>query len=274
MPLGAGERQNPDVTPDWIDEVDLDAGHPWLRMGTRALGDAPWLVSDDERDADLAVKADLIRVRRNDVYHSTPAAVSVATELADAVRATGVEVDDGAPPLEAAALAVQEDLCLLRKGDHDWILDSACVCFPSRWRLADKLGRPLVEVHGPTPGYDPGLRSRVTALLDRLERPVRRRNWFVHPDPSLFQPEAPAVEPVVPAPDVDAGLFLRSERQTLSRLPSGWVTFTIRTQQVPLGVAGADPAWAAAFDAYLSDSDPATLAHRGMAPAQVAELRQ
>lgn len=260
--------------PDWLDELDLDPTHPWLRMGTRALGDQPWLVADEHRTDDLALKDELLRERRPDVYACTDAGERAALEVADAIRATGFEVDDTLPALEAAARAVQEDLCLLRQGDEEWVLDSACVCFPSRWRLADKLGRPLVEVHGPTPGYDPVLRTRITALLDRLERPVRRRNWFVHPDPARFQPEAPAVDPVRPAAEVDTRLHVRSERQTLSRLPGGWITFTIRTQQVPLGMARSDPAWAAAFDAYLGGADEATLAHRGMSPAQVAEIRR
>lgn len=259
--------------PTWLDEIDLDPTHPWLRMGARALGDQPWLVADEDRADDLALKADLLRHRRDEVHRCTDAGRAPAAELAGAVLAAGIAIDPHPDPLEATARAVQEDLCLLRRGDDDWVLDSACVCFPSRWRLADKLDHPLVDVHQPTPGYDTSLRRRVTALLDRLERPVRRRNWFVHPDPARFQPSAPVAEPVVPGGATDTGLFLRSERQTLSRLPGGWIVFTIRTQQVPLGVARSDAAWGRRFDRYLADAGAATLEHRGMSPAQVDELR-
>ncbi|MFT4597393.1 MAG: hypothetical protein ACI9TF_001642, partial [Paracrocinitomix sp.] len=41
----------------WFDELVLDPGAHPVAMGTRALGDRPWLVADDRRDAELAIKA-------------------------------------------------------------------------------------------------------------------------------------------------------------------------------------------------------------------------
>ena len=46
-------------------------------------------------------------------------------------------------PLELAGRLVQEDLCLMQRGDAGYRLVAAVLCFPAHWRLADKLGRPL-----------------------------------------------------------------------------------------------------------------------------------
>lgn len=258
----------------WFDEIDLDPAASWLRMGTRALGDRPWLVRDEHRDGELAQKAELLRSRRSDVLWSPADAAVAAADVRRLVEGSGIRpaagIDDD---LEASARVVQEDLCLLQRHDHAWHLDAACVCFPSRWRLRDKVGRPLVDVHGPTPGYGERLDQRVGSLLDRLgARPVLRRNWFVHPDPSLHQPGAPVADPVRPPNEVAGGLYLRSERQTLRALASGWILFTIRTQQAPLGSFLADPGRRDRFVRYLREAPPGDLAHRGMAAAQVEAL--
>jgi hypothetical protein len=263
------------VVTEWFDELDLDPASSWLRMGTRALGPRPWLVVDERAEDELALKAELLDQRRGDVLRCEPGADEAARDtltLVSAVTTTAPGITD---PLERAARSVQEDLCLLRRRDGAWHLDAACVCFPSRWRLADKIGRPLIEVHGPTPGYDPHLTERVTRLLDRLTaRPVLRRNWFVHPDGSLFQPVAPGADPVVPDSEVADRLHLRSERQTLRRLGCGWVLFTIRVQQDPLGVALSTADRRRRFADYVRSAPAADLRHRGMADAQVDELRR
>ena len=66
-------------------------------------------------------------------------------------------------PLELAGRLVQEDLCLIEASPDGPRLTAAVLCFPSRWRLHEKLGRPLAEVHGKVPFYG-----------DRLARPVDR----------------------------------------------------------------------------------------------------
>jgi hypothetical protein len=212
---------------DWFDELDLDPhGHP-VSMGTHALGTRPWLVSDDREDAELALKADLLRTERDSVFGTSQRSEQSALELADLVGAT-IDLH----PLEAAALTVQEDLCLLERRPEGWFLDSGSVCFPTRWRLSDKLDRHIAAVHGPVDGYDPRIIDRVDRLFDQLTaRPVWRRNWFLMSDPTLFQPEPPPEERVILAADAATDLFIRSERQTLRRLPSGWIVFTIRIQQ-------------------------------------------
>ncbi len=191
------------------------------------------------------------------------------------VASTGVGIASGSTPLERLGRSVQEDCCLLSRGTDEWLLDAAILCFPSRWRLADKLGRPLTDVHAPVPRYAPKLADRVTTLLDRLgDRTVLRRNWFIHPDPSLFQPlRPPGGDPVVPAADCGSKLFLRSERQTLRVLPStGWIVFTIRIQQCPVGeLAARRPA---DLRTFVTDGPTDLQCHKGMSPEQIDELHR
>ena len=157
---------------------------------------------------------------------------------------------DGLNPLEAAGRLVQEDLCLMieRGGYH---LDAACLCFPSHWRLADKIGRPAVELHGPVPHYADELADRVDRYLERLRPDVigLRRNWSVHESPELFAPDRPPSIPLT-IDQVATGLWLRSERQTLRKLASGAVLFTIRVQQAPFADLAERPAIARALAAH------------------------
>ncbi len=260
---------------DWTGELDLGIHESWPRMGTRSLGEHRWLIVDEHLDAELDLRARLLRERRSEVLAEPPPAAAATEELEAMVAAAGVGIASGSTPLERLGRSVQEDFCLLSRGTDEWVLDAAVLCFPSRWRLADKLGRPLTEVHGPVPRYAPTLAERVTTMLDRLgERTVLRRNWFVHPDPSLFQPlRPPGGDPVVPATDCGSGLFLRSERQTLRRLPStGWVVFTIRIQQCTLGdLAMARPA---DLRTFVCDGSADLQRHKGMAVQQVDEVRR
>lgn len=242
--------------PSWLDELQLIAGPPWHAMGTRSLDDAPWLMADDQRDSQLAEKRRLLGTIPDVISASLPTLTvqAAAAEAAEVVSASSgrQRLETERPPLEAAALTVQEDLCVLvRHGDH-WRLGAGVVCFPSMWRLTDKLGFSMTEVHGPVPAYADELAARVDRFLDRMQpdRPVWRRNWFIHHMRDLHQPAPPPPPPSPPA--VPDGFWLRSERQTLRRLPrTGAVLFTIGTQQVPLAVVGHRPDIAAGMAAAI-----------------------
>lgn len=240
--------------PDWLDELTLEPGPPWHAMGTRALDPTAWSVADDERDEQLARKRALLEANHEVVAGALPGSEAACAEAAALV---------GAADLEAAALAVQEDLCVLEHRSGSWCLTAGVVCFPSMWSLPEKLGRPVAEVHEPVPAYADELAERVDRFLDRMRpgRPVWRRNWFVHDSPELHLPAPPERGD---APRVPDDLWLRSERQTLHRLPSG-ILFTIRTQQVPLAVVAARPDVAARMAATIRSWSPALVAYRGAA---------
>jgi hypothetical protein len=152
----------------------------------------------------------------------------VLREHRDEVLAATDEYRRVLTPLERTCRRVEEDLCVLVDGT----LVAGCVCFLSHWSLAEKVGRPVTEVHERVPGYAAELAPKVDSFLRRLttNSVVGRRNFTIHELPDLYAPVAPPPLGVPPAVQ-----WLRSERQTLRRLPrSNAVLFTIRTQQVQL----------------------------------------
>lgn len=275
----------------WLSELDLDPSSSWLAMGTRALGEQPWLLTDTARSEELAMRARLIDERQLEVLVVPATAGDAVVELAGMIEAEGVVVPDAAMErsfdghrvdgsaatdlLARVGRSVQEDLCVLRRGEIEWELEAGVLCFPSRWSLPDRVGKPLREVHGPTDGFDPVLANRITSLLDRLgDRVVRRRNWFVHPDPALFQPGRPVGgDPFVPPDRVLDDLFIRSERQTLRALPAtGRIVFTIKIQQCRLDRLMADPILGERFIGYLRSAPVDQVSHRGMTAEQAAAV--
>ena len=140
----------------------------------------------------------------------------------------------GCDPLECAGRLVQEDLCLIQYGDQGPVFTAGVVCFPSRWRLLEKIGKPLAAVHGSVPFYA----DRLSRAVDRFMCHVKaghiaaRLNWSVLDDPALFQPTGKwrlDDNPAITADNAGERLFLRVERQTLRRLPrSEAVLFGIR----------------------------------------------
>jgi hypothetical protein len=167
---------------------------------------------------------------------------------------TGEAWDLAAPPcdpLELAGRLVQEDLCLVRPEAEGPVLEAAILCAPSRWRLAEKLGRPLLAVHEAVPMYAERLGTPVDRFMGAL-RPGRialRMNWSVVDDPALFQlggKHRTDSDPGFTAANAGARLHLRTERQTFRLLPeTGRVLFTIRVHSTPLARIAAIPGVAA-----------------------------
>ncbi len=192
-------------------------------------------------------------------------------------RLTGERWNLAAPdcdPLELAGRLVQEDLCLLDPAAA--VLTAAVLCFPSRWRLADKLGRDLAAIHAPVPLYAERLERPVARFIAALapDRLVERFNWTIHDGSELFQPVPHVASgPPVTAATAPARLHLRVERQTLNRLPeTGAVLFTIRTRQAALAEVMAVPGAAAALAEAVRGLPETVAAYRGIAPFRAALL--
>ncbi len=273
MALTDPRTDPPGAPPHWLDELPLKAGPPWHTMGVRALDLSQWLVVDDQLDEQLALKQRLSAERHDDVFLARPGTEAAGAETLALIQAwltthRGVpntptpEPRDGVDlhPLDQAGRLVQEDLCLMAPDGGHHVLVAGSVCFPSHWRLADKLGRSVAEIHGPVPHYADELADKVDRFFDRLtvEHPVVRRNLSIHSHDELFRPE-PHESPDSFAPDargVDQ-VWLRSERQTLVVLPaSGAVLFTIKTQQCPASALAARPDIAHALAAKLTALTP------------------
>ena len=204
-------------------------------MGMRPLAPERWLEVDENRDAELALKAGLLESSRETVLALTGEGEGACRELLGEVTAwldayrpeVTTSVDESEHPLVAASRLVQEDLCVLQR-DGDWRLVAACVCFPSRWSLAEKIGTSLDAIHAPVPGYHESLAAPTNAVFDRLEpeRSFWRLNWTLLDRPDLHQPAAVRA----PGESAPEDWFFRVERQTIRRLArSRAVVFTIRS---------------------------------------------
>lgn len=232
-------------------------------LGLKVLAEADWIEIDAAFADDLAEKQRLIDADRNAVFQALPDSVPAQQEFLDHLighlcrhhapifrrRGGGVEVvptgchvmPDAAAPLLAAAALVQEDVLLLQPGpDGAFRLVAGMLAFPTRWSLAEKMGRPLAAIHAPVPGYGDHLERPMDRLFAGL-RPGRllwRSNWSLLDDPALHQPGghgSGTAGKALDAETVGRGLWFRVERQTLCLLPdTGTAVFTVRIHQARL----------------------------------------
>src|ERR1700735_1302141 len=144
-----------------IPYVPVDPRGWRLSMGLRPLENAAWLEIDEHFKEELATKARLLEEEYDVVVATHREGDEGSRELLDEIRENlrahhpGVDtaIDESDHPIVAASRLVQEDLCVLVRDDA-WRLRAACVCFPSRWDLASKIGTTLDDIHGPVPGYE------------------------------------------------------------------------------------------------------------------------
>ncbi|WP_109311420.1 DUF3445 domain-containing protein [Ruegeria sp. AU67] len=212
-----------------------------------------WLHRDDAFAAQMQRREDLLVSHRSDVLAMDAGAKPAAQELLDLVlnqvypectdhvaRPDGTDVTiDPDQPLDTLCRLVQEDFCILQKQGDEHVLTGAILCFPASWRLSEKFMRPLIDIHLPVDSYNADIARRVQRLFDGIQpgRPLRRFNALWYEDAELHQPRS-AYDRRAPQEPGHAR-FLRSERQTLLRLPETQaVVFSIHTyvlaaEQVP-----------------------------------------
>ena len=224
---------------DWLEEIDLGITGPPVSMGVRKLGDRPWLFTDKYTKDELALKVELSKDHSREVFLAQSDTREAGEQVLSLIKQSGMELihDNSLHPLERAGLSVQEDLCLVHCTSSGWILKAASLSFPSLWKLSEKIDKNIAAVHGPVDDYPEFLEKKVEGFFDRLgQDPVWRRNWFIHSDNTLHQPDrSKEDEPIIASDEIGEKLFVRSERQTLRALEvSGWILFTIRVQQTPL----------------------------------------
>lgn len=232
-----------------------------MAMDLVTVPEADWFEIDARYPAEIAERRRLLATARAEVFaalpvsdHARQEALSLVVEALTKHHPTWFEGDGvlvrnhltgeawnigSIDPLELAGRLVQDDLCLIQDTDGP-VFTAAMLCFPSRWRLTDKIGRPLAAVHGPVPLYADRLSRPVDRFMQRLKpgHIASRLNWSLLDDPTLFQPAGKwrvASNPEITADNVGHRVFLRVERQTLRRLPaSGAVLFGIRVHVYPL----------------------------------------
>jgi len=236
-------------------------------MGLQPLPLEAWIEIDDAFAAQLSTKRTLADARHGEVFQALPEAKPASEETLrlllqhlrqhhpDHFEFAGGELRNlltgerwdiehsRLHPLDQAGRLVQEDFCILQPDGENYRLTAGAVCFPSNWRLADKIGHTLADVHGPVPGYADRLEKPVDRSFNNLSADaiVWRANWAIHDTPTLFKATRDPEPATVTSANAGETLWFRVERQTLRRLPqSGAVLFTIRTHLTPLRQAICD----------------------------------
>lgn len=241
--------------PPYLPFLDPHKGRP---PGLFALDPVDWIEIDAAYRPQMAYRDQLIAERPDEVALALPEADEPVAELTEMVvahlaalpgggflpltgslrRPDGVTVIATGRPGALGRFAQEDWLILQRSSDAaEYMLTAGNLCFPSHWRLEDKLGKPLTPIHDPVPGYGEDLARRVNRVFDALhaDRPLQRLNWSVVEEGELrlagSRAERGRAGPGAP----DEAFFLRVERQTLRRLPrSGAVVFGVKTYVSPL----------------------------------------
>lgn len=269
-----------------------DGSSKLFEIGLKPLELGDWIDVDDRLPAYLAEKDRLLATARDEVFAAeagTEAAQAEALELLAAhlparfpeiyrregdamMLPAGRHVDlRETPALLTASRLVQDDLVLMRRGDGGWRLAAGCVCFPSSWQVREKFGRPVAEIHAPVPGFGPGSRPAelIARMFDNLrpDRAVIRWNWSLYGDAALAHPQAPR-HPRFGSGETADPVFLRSERQTMRKLPvSGDIVFAIKVSVDPLASLERHPNSAQIAQGLIAQLDAlseAQLAYKGM----------
>ncbi|EXJ83961.1 hypothetical protein A1O3_04628 [Capronia epimyces CBS 606.96] len=145
-------------------------------------------------------------------------------------------------PMEVAGLLVMDDLYVLHLGELDRYYLRACfLACPSGWRLKDRIGWPLHQMHGPVPTWKEKLQKSMEKffLHIKVDGAIQRNNVFIQPCPGIFHQEPMDQNP--PSKTVE-DIEIRTELQSLRRLPrTGAVVFTVRTYMNPLTDLGKEP---------------------------------
>jgi hypothetical protein len=237
-----------DLLPAPALHLPYQAGPQKMVMGLTAIQEPQWLEWDSRVPAQRAERARLLAERPGDVLADTPGAEPAMVELRQVLAdwlsehrpAIGTAWDTGAHPLATICPWVAEDFCLMRLTEAGPVLIAAILCFPSRWRLSEKIGRPMQAIHTTVPGYGESLGRPVDRFMGAL-RPGRlavRYNWSIHEDAVLYQPAGHGLtghDASITAENAGETLWLRVERQTFRLLPeSGVITFGIGTHVTPL----------------------------------------
>ena len=207
------------------------------RMGTKSLETAQWLPSDEETAPTIAMKRELLRLRRSEVVGLAGGGSDAAEEAAMLIAGfCGTPVQGrGIDALVEASLLVADDVVVMQPmgAEPQLVVVAGVVCSPSRWSIQTKINSNMMAVHVPVPQYTDHVGKAVDTTLSRLrvDQPMVRSNWTIEDHCALFQPVAPK-GPLVQ--DVTQ-LWIRMERQTLRALPqTGGSMFTILTYQQPI----------------------------------------
>ena len=163
--------------------------------------------------------------------------------------------DDSTEPLLQLSYLIEEDFMLLDELGGTPRITAASNAYSTSGRLVASVGHDVAWAHEPVPQLTQKLGGRINQVLGSIHpnNPCERFNWQLTPMATVFFPHddphaanAAAMHAVVETLRHDpsrAGelLWIRVERQTLSRLPeSNAVAFSLHTYSDPLSCVQSD----------------------------------
>lgn len=176
--------------------------------------------------------------------------------------------DDSTEPLLQLSYLVEEDFMLLDEVNGIPRITAASNAYSSSGRLVASVGHNIEWAHEPVPRLTHKLGGKIDRVIASVHAstPCERFNWQLTPIATVFFPHddphaanAAAMRQVVEELRRDptrAGelLWIRVERQTLSRLPdSNAVAFSLHTFSDPLSCLQSDPDSVRSILALLND---------------------
>jgi dimethylamine monooxygenase subunit A len=165
-------------------------------------------------------------------------------------------------------------LLLKAESDGEIRLYGGCLCFPSSWRLADKIGKPIEFIHEPVPTLNSSIGPAIHKFLAGLKpgSASLRHNWGLARSPELNH------HPDRDLPRLDAGVgvdevWLRVEHQALVALPrSGGILFGIRVVNHPLADVNADRLARVRLRRALESMPDAIAVYKGLGASRASLL--
>jgi dimethylamine monooxygenase subunit A len=191
--------------------------------------------------------------------------------LTDAHRSLQWDLQDaGIEPLLQLSDIIEEDFMLIEQVDAGLCITAASNAYSSSGRIVASVGENLHAAHQLVPGLNEKLGPRIDRVVGTVHEgmPSERFNWQLTPLSTLFFPhDAHAanhaamerVSETLKHHPERAGelLWLRVERQTLSRLPqSRAIAFSLHTFSDPLSSLKSDPQGIKAMLALLRQYSP------------------
>jgi len=176
--------------------------------------------------------------------------------------------DDSVEPLLQLSCMIEEDFMLLDEDGGIPRITAAANAYSSSGRLVASVGHDMAWTHALVPQLTQKLGTRINRVIGSVHAatPCERFNWQLTPMASVFFPHsdphaanAAAMQHISAELRRDPGragelLWIRVERQTLSRLPDSNATaFSLHTYSDPLSSIRSDLESLRAIRALLTD---------------------
>jgi hypothetical protein len=274
-----------------------------FQLGLRPFSPDRWILMEADYAANMREKRELLAAYPDRYYRTLPVSLPAQRELLGRVVAhllqdypdrfvrthsalrsldTGAEYDlndRATEPLLLLSNFIEEDFMLIEEVEGSALITAASNAYSSSGRLVASVGRAIDWAHVPVPGLSAMLGRRIDRIVGSVHAatPGERFNWQLTPMASIFFPrEDPhaanaaamhAILDTLRANPERAGdlLWIRVERQTLSRLPdSRAVAFSLHTYSDPLASIQSDVESVRAILALLRAYSPERLKYSEM----------